>query len=119
MMSKSAADKVAQAKLDSLVDFDKPRDLFDETPTTAKPRASRLTTPTKVSPLATTKTMFRRTEVLELMHLAYLEGFMQSSEGFNGECPFKDGGQKPDELTFWDYDREARCSRLLDEWVSK
>jgi len=120
-MSKSAADKVAQAKLEGLVELEpKPkRYALYETPKTAKPTAPRKTAPFKVSPSAALKSYFRKAEVLELMQLAYLEGFMRSGEGFNGEYPFKDTQRNPEDFEEWVHDRYERVSLALDKWLSR
>ena len=116
-MSKSAADRVAQAKLDSLVELEpKPkRYALYETPKTAKPTAPRKTAPFEVSPAAALKSYFRKSEVLELMQLAYNEGVHEVTSALQNEAKGVDLGDKQEGARI----RYERVSLALDQWLSR
>lgn len=51
----------------------------------------------------------------QLLEKAYLAGFNASGEGYNGEYPFRDKGQWPDDNADWCQERDESLKELLEE----
>jgi len=57
---------------------------------------------------------FKR-KILGLLRQAYLEGFNDSGEGRNGEYPFCDNGQSPEESESWCTSREVALKSIINQ----
>lgn len=53
--------------------------------------------------------------VKQLLEKAYLAGFNASGEGYNGEYPFRDKDQWPDDSADWCQKRDEELKELLEE----
>ena len=53
--------------------------------------------------------------VKQLLEKAYLAGFNATGEGYNGEYPFRDKDQWPDDNADWCQERDENLKELLEE----
>lgn len=54
-------------------------------------------------------------DLKNLLQQAYLAGFNASGEGYNGEYPFRDKDQRPDDDADWCQKRDEELKELLEE----